>query len=198
MSSIRIVAWDFDRTVLLRRHCGGRCFASEVDTLAAHISLLFLSLVPKLLNHGILPCIATFGDQDMAFGKDTLAGEPMIRRLLEVTGLESSIVDRIQIIGFYPAMHEEEELPCVCGEDHVIPDSKHYHLHKLMKILEEQTGEQCRPEQVVFFDDDTHNIRNAKKEGFHAFPVDPNVGFTEDDWKLACRLDGLNALDVGH
>lgn len=183
---VTTLVFDFDRT-LVPRHIGAIA-VSELHTVALTPAarVVLCCALAQQLTVGV----ASFSDMaDCAVSSEELSGERLIRAVLDREfGMPLSAL--IVIVAGHPERMTERGELCSCGHEHVIPYSKHHHIHKLCPLLQ---SNQIRASSIMFFDDNQGNVVRAQQEGMIGVDVDPATGITWDTWSFAIEMAKMNA-----
>lgn len=185
---VTTLVFDFDRT-LVPRHIGAIA-VSELHTVAltAAARVVLCCALARQFTVGVAS-FSDMADCDMAVSQEELSGERLIRAVLDREfGMPLSA--RIVIVAGHPERMTERGEVCSCGNEHVIPYSKHHHIHKLCPLLQ---SNQIKASSIMFLDDNQGNVVRAQQEGMIGVDVDPATGITWDTWSFAIEMAKMNA-----
>lgn len=155
---IKMIAVDFDRTIV-NIHTGGRWTESSAS-LATKVRPFFKQLLVQAQKSGIWVAIVTFSSQTELVA-DTLSialgGEKNIQRCYLRANDGSWTLPSLA------------DLPSLWSRDYVIKQKisqgKLSHIISVVQHIEKLTNLSISPNEILYFDDDLHNIDVARSAG---------------------------------
>ncbi|XP_052072407.1 uncharacterized protein LOC127710520 [Mytilus californianus] len=150
---IRLLAMDFDQT-LISIHSGGR-WKETIENLVKEVRPCMKDLIPACLEKGIYVAIVTYSAQSWLI-KD------LMKNLYDRDALK--IVVRGNTSDFLERNNYEI-------------NGKEAHIADVLTSLYKNRHEIIKPNEVILFDDDTDNTKEAKKFGHWAVEVKEDISY---------------------
>ena len=174
-NNIKLVIFDMDLTAV-NKHSQGRLKRTEIESFTSHATTDFITLVPALYKANFKLAIATHSDEEEFYmkekrkqinGETHILREELVATLLN-TYFNSDVVSSFYVIAYNPRAHNQMNSP----ENKI----KRYHMGK---ILEFYGQDQVKPNEILFFDDTKHIIKDCQQhiKIIHSYQVNPKYGF---------------------
>jgi hypothetical protein len=173
---IKVVAFDMDLTAVAE-HSRGRLTRANLSAYLSKATAAFLTLVPKLYEHGFGLAIATHSDE-AEFGESVqpathILGKELATALVQ-RHFDNAISSSFFIVAYNPRVHPLDDVQS--------NTAKRHHMRRLREHF------LVKPEEILFFDDTSDIISDCRDHcGVRAFHIDPTLGFRLEDLLLSLR-----------
>eukprot|EP00471_Norrisiella_sphaerica_P006725 CAMPEP_0184478548 /NCGR_PEP_ID=MMETSP0113_2-20130426/549_1 /TAXON_ID=91329 /ORGANISM="Norrisiella sphaerica, Strain BC52" /LENGTH=305 /DNA_ID=CAMNT_0026856383 /DNA_START=410 /DNA_END=1327 /DNA_ORIENTATION=- len=209
--SIKLTLWDMD-LCLLRIHTGGHT-NEKIQGLSKEVTEPYVYLLDLLIHRGRDTGVVTFSDKQVAKATNSsYGGEDLVRPLVyhalrrhwmkqdrelkledAMAKARSFVEKNLYVRAAYPEWRNRNDPEF---KQNPMPNSKEWHIQKVLDDYKDRTGVQLKNSEVILFDDDERNISEAIEQDVIAVQVDCETGFCVRDWDEAMNLAWAKYLEA--